>query len=171
LFDRTDPEYGCAIDIFLKKYADDLEKIIKKDKHFRSVREVICYCEFFGPHSFGGQHDPKNPVLNVESNDPKDVVLFDVNVHKKGLLTPRQFVNTFEGLPVAEVVYEGILNQEFINEVKGGQYLEWGVVEGVVAKGCEGPPPHGIWMRKIKTLAYLEDLKKRFGTGWEQYGE
>src|SRR3990167_7944393 len=48
LFDKSDPEYGCAIDIFLNKYASGAESVIRKEKHFRGVREVICYCEYFG---------------------------------------------------------------------------------------------------------------------------
>jgi len=191
LFDRSDPEYGCAIDIFLNKYASGIEAVIKKEKHFRGVREVICFGEFFGPYSFGGQHDPAHPALDPRwtagdhlanpggpgSNDPKDVVVFDVNVHKKGLMTPREFVNTFSHLPVAEVVYEGNMNPSFIKDVREGTRTGPGwiltapLVEGVVCKGLTGKPPHGIWMTKIKTYAYLAELKKRFDKDWSQYWE
>ncbi len=189
LFDKSDPEYGCAIDVFLNKYATGIEAVIRKDKHFRGVREVICFAEFFGPWSFGGQHDPAHPALDPRwsqgthlgphtgQNDPKDVVLFDVNVHKKGLMPPRDFVNTFGHLPVAEVVYEGNLNQEFIKDVREGTRTVPGWVstvplfEGVIIKGLDGKPPHGIWMAKIKTLAYLEELKKRFAADWESLWE
>jgi hypothetical protein len=171
LFTEHDPEYGQAVGLFLRKYAEGVERTIRGDAHFRQAQEVICFCEFFGPNSFAGLHDPAHPVLaaaGVAGNEPKDLVLFDVNVHKKGLMAPRHFLEMFGQLPVAEVVYEGLLSPQFIGDVRGGKYP---VREGVVAKGLEGKAPHGIWMRKIKTSTYLEELKRRFGAEWEQYGE
>ena len=38
----------------------------------------------FGKKSFAGQH---------EQDDPKDIVLFDVNPHKKGFISPKQFID------------------------------------------------------------------------------
>jgi hypothetical protein len=58
LFDAADPEFGCAIELFRAKYADGVEKVIRDDLHFRGAQEVVCYCEFLGPHSFAGVHDP-----------------------------------------------------------------------------------------------------------------
>jgi hypothetical protein len=171
LFTERDPEYGPAVHLFLRKYADGVERVIRGDQYFRRAEKVICYCEFFGPHSFAGQHDPAHPVLamtGVTSNDPKDLVLLDVNVHRKGLLAPRHFLDAFGQLPVAEVVYEGPLSAEFIEDVRRGKYPVW---EGIVCKGLVGKAPHGIWMRKVKTFCYLEELKRRFGADWEQYGE
>lgn len=170
-FDRNDPLYGCSIDIFLNKYASGMEQIMRKDKHFRSVEEVICFCEFFGPYSFSGQHDPAHPALLIGgckgSNEPYDLMMFDVNVHRKGFMEPRLFLNTFAGeLAIPEVVYEGNLNASFVQDVREGKYP---VVEGVVCKGLDGPAPHGIWRVKIKTNAYLDELKKRFAKDWEQY--
>jgi hypothetical protein len=136
------------------------------------VQEVICFGEFFGPFSFGGQHDPQHPALLLGGcegvNGPKDVVLFDVNVHKKGLMSPRDFVNTFAHLPIAEVIYEGNLNASFIQDVREGRYP---VVEGVVCKGLNpsGKPPHNLWMTKIKTLSYKAECIKRFDADWEKY--
>jgi hypothetical protein len=86
LFDAADPEFGCAIELFRAKYAAGVEMVIRDDPHFRGAQEVVCYCEFLGPHSFAGVHDPVHPVLataGVAHNDPEDVVMFDVNVHKK----------------------------------------------------------------------------------------
>lgn len=169
LFDKNDPEFGCAIDIFLNKYADDIETIIKKDKQIRGAKEIIIFCEFLGPHSFAGQHDPKHPALcGIEHNDPKDVVLFDVNVHKKGFLTARDFVNIFGHLHIPQIVYEGNITNELIETVKQGKL---GSFEGVVCKGCQSKPPHGIWMVKIKSLKYLEELKKRFASDYMKYWE
>ena len=170
LFNRTDPVFGCAIDIFLNKYASGMECIIRKDKFFRQVREVICFCEFFGPYSFAGQHDPAHPALILGGcqgdNNPKDLMMFDVNVHRKGFMEPRLFLNTFQDIvPIPEVVYEGNLNASFIQDVREGKYP---VVEGVVCKGLEGAAPHGIWRVKVKTLNYLAELKRRFAEDWEK---
>jgi hypothetical protein len=40
------------------------------------------------------------------------------------------------------------------------------VCEGVICKGGTG---HRLWMGKIKTLAYLEELKRRFKDKWKMY--
>lgn len=167
LFDAADPEYGCAVGIFLNKYGAGAEKIICD--RFKKAAEVICFCEFFGPNSFGGQHDPQHPaLLGAAHNDPKDVVLIDVNIHKRGLLSPYEFVEVFDGLPVAQVVYSGPLTTAFVTDVREGKY---DLQEGVVCKGVNGPLPHNIWMRKVKTFKYLEELKRRFGTGWQDFWE
>lgn len=168
LFDKSDPEYGCAIDIFKNKYGDDLEKIIKTNKEFKNVREVICFSEFFGPYSFGGQHDINHPALkmvNAPHNDPKDVVLFDVNIHKKGMLSAKNFVTHFGHLDVAKIIYEGILDESLVCDIRTGKYP---VFEGIIAKGGNG---HEQWSVKIKTFKYLEELKKRFSKDWESYWE
>lgn len=172
LFDRTDPEFGDAIDVFLARYADGVEEAIRRHKELRGAKEVVCFCEYFGPYSFGGQHDPKHPAVILGGckgeNSPKGLVMFDVNVHKKGLLPPTTFLHVFENLPIAEVVYAGNMNQEFVEDVRAGKYP---VVEGVVCKGVIGKAPHGIWMAKVKTRAYLEELKRRFAADWEKYAE
>lgn len=166
LFDHTDKEFGCVIELWHKKYAKDIDEIINTDKKFHNVREIICYCEFLGPFSFGGQHDIAHPALQIVGathNNPKDIILFDVNIHKKGLMSPLDFINAFENIHTAEVIYKGVLDTVFVQKVKEGDYS---VVEGVVIKGGTG---HTLWMTKIKTLAYLEELKRRFATDWEKY--
>jgi hypothetical protein len=77
-------------------------------------------------------------------------------------MKPRQFVKNFGDLPfTAEVVYEGNLNQQFIDDVRNGVY---NVNEGVVAKGDN-------FMTKIKTNAYLAKLKSIYRDGWQNYWE
>lgn len=160
LFDHTDPDFGSAIDLFLSKYADQVEKIVLDN--FKKPDGFIVYAEFFGPHSFAGIHDPA--FLDFP-NDPKDVVIFDVNVHKKGFISPRKFVDLFGHLHIPEIVYEGPLSEQFVKDIREGKYP---VIEGVVAKGGEG---HNLWMRKVKTFAYLKRLQEVFGVGWSQYWE
>ncbi len=156
LFDESDPQFGPAIQLFMNKYSEDLIKIIQDSKQYRNADYVTAFCEFFGPNSFAGQHDP---------NDVKDLILFDIQVHKKGLLGPREFLDSFGHLSIPIIVYEGILNDSFINDVKENKF---NLNEGVVCKGGSG---HERWSRKIKTLDYLNRLKNRFGDEWIKYGE
>jgi hypothetical protein len=68
-------------------------------------------------------------------------------------------------LKTAQVVYEGDLSDSFIDKVRNGGY---NLNEGVICKGGSG---HKLWMRKIKTLAYLQRLKNVLGDKWEDFGE
>lgn len=164
LLDPNDPMLGEAINLFMNKYATPIERVIANHTLWKTCKEVICFVEFYGPHSFAGYHDPIN--LGVESNDPKDVMLFDVNPLPRGFVSPREFVNEFGSqMEIAEVLYEGMLTDEFVQEVREGKY---GDGEGVIVKGGQR---HQLWMRKIKTLAYLERLKKMFAEDWEKYWE
>lgn len=108
LFDHTDPTFGIAIDLFLNKYGSDLEQVFRTDKKIRNAKHVIVFAEFFGPRSFAGQHHP---------DDSKDLIMFDVNPHKVGLLGPKEFLDTFGHLKVAELVYQGNLNKEFVSDI------------------------------------------------------
>jgi hypothetical protein len=148
LMDETHP-LGDAIDIFLNTYGDDLEKIFKKDKLFRNCQNVTVFGEYFGPNSFAGWHDP---------NDEKEIVMFDVSIHKKGMMSPRDFVKMFGHLKIPKIIYEGNFNESFIQDVKDGKYS---VIEGIVAKGNlpHGRPPHNLWMAKVKTKTWLDKLK------------
>ena len=53
-------------------------------------------------------------------------------------------------------------------DVREGKYP---VGEGVICKGLDGPAPHGIWMRKVKTHRYLDELKRRFAADWQSFWE
>lgn len=159
LFDENDRDFGCAIPIFNQKYANDFAKVIKTYK----AESVILFMEFLGPNSFAGIHEPS--VLGVKNNDPKDLVVFDVNVHKKGILSPVEFINKFGHLNIAKKIYEGILTIDFVSKVRN---KELPVEEGVVCKFGEG---HKLQMCKIKTLDYLKKIQKFFGTNWSHHWE
>jgi hypothetical protein len=161
LFNASDPEYGCAIDIFEKKYAEPLEKLIRDN--FPRLEGAMAFMEFRGPHSFGGQHEPK--TLNVPNNDPKDVILFDVNITKKGFVSPKKFIKTFGSLHIPEVIYQGVLDEDFVKKVREKHFP---VDEGVVCKGDEG---HKLWFCKIKTWDYLKKIQGFFGSSWGEHWE
>lgn len=163
LFDKSDAEYGCAIEIFNNKYAEGMERILTNNSQLKKHESVVVFMEFFGPHSFAGQH--AGDILNNQDNNPKDVVVFDVNLHKKGFLSPQELIVHFGCLDLPQVIYNGPLTQEFVDDVRHGKYE---LKEGVVCKGGEG---HSLWMKKIKTLKYLEELKLRCGPDWEKFWE
>lgn len=140
MFDKSTPLFNQSIDIFHDTMAD---QIVERVNHFsgRKVERIIAFTEFFGPSSFAGTHD--------ETED-KQLVLLDVSVYKKGFIPAPQFVKLFNEYSwCAEVVYQGNMNQEFINDVRAGKYP---VYEGVICKGDD-------WAAKIKTVEYLERLK------------
>lgn len=160
LFDETDEVLGPAIAIFMSKYAEAIEKVIRDSKAYRNAERVTAFTEFYGQNSFAGQHD---------QSDPKDLVLFDLHVFKKGILGPTEFLDLVGHLDVARVVYSGPLNATFIQDAKDGKFANrHSANEGVVCKGGSG---HGLWMRKVKTASYIERLKGRFGDEWEKFGE
>jgi hypothetical protein len=150
LFDKSDPVFGEAIEIFNKKYAQHIKKVMID---LYGARECVAFCEFFGPNSFAGHHDPM---------DKKDLILFDINVYQKGILGPEEFLNVFDdqaGLEVAQLNYRGKIDQIFIDKVRQGIYNRPGE-EGLVCKWGES---HTLRMMKIKTREYLRLLKERFG--------
>lgn len=151
LFDNSAVPYNQAISIFHETMADNIVRQVVDDQG-RKPERIVAFTEFFGQSSFAGWHDEK---------EEKQLVLFDVSVYKKGFYPPRKFVKMFNQFPfMANIVYEGNMNMPFIQDIQNGKYP---VYEGVVCKGID-------WSAKIKTLAYLDRLKGRFGNDWEKYG-
>lgn len=155
--------FGPVVDLFKAKYADDLEKVFKTSKHFRGVKRVIVFAEWFGAKSFAGQH---------EEDDPKELVLFDVNPISKGFMGPRQFLDEFGHLRVAELVYQGDVDQAMIDNIvsdklvfPSGYGIKTAFPEGVICKGGER---HKLWMSKIKHKSYIAELRRRYPLEWEK---
>lgn len=166
LFDASHPIFGTAIELFLNSYADDLEKVFNTSKNLKNSNEIIVFAEWFGAETFAGHHLP---------NDPKKLVLFDVNVHKKGLMSPREFLNEFGHLEIAELLDKKHIDDEFISEVRSGIFncsskysIANKIPEGVICKGGSG---HNLWMCKIKTQNYLVRLKEVLGEDWVKFWE
>lgn len=153
LIDETS-EYGIAIRLFHEKYADALDQVIRCAKTTRSIQNAVGFFELHGPNSFCGIHVP---------GDPLTVTLFDFDLDKRGIMLPRQFVDTFGHLDIPRILYEGPFCVDLITEVRAGMYpatYEGGVCKGVNRR--EGrSDQHGLWMAKIKTERWLQDLKAR----------
>lgn len=151
LIDESHTELGEVIPLFKSTLADKIEKTFKDYKNkMPQFDSAIVFMEFYGPNSFAGQH---------LKNDPKQLTIFDINLHKRGFVLPRDFIKWFKDLPIPKVVYDGNFNQPFIEDVRNGKYGEG---EGVVVKGINPnakKEQHGLWFSKVKTLAWIEKLK------------
>jgi hypothetical protein len=145
MLDKSDPDRGEAVQLIVDKYQESLTEIFRKQRW----EKVICFFEYYGANSFAGRH---------VKEEPHTVTLFDVSVHKKGILLPQDFLKLFDKLEVAKLLYYGNANSEFIEKVKNRQ-LEGMTFEGVVCKGAYETPGMPL-MFKIKSLEWLERLKK-----------
>ncbi|MAG26476.1 hypothetical protein CMI47_13090 [Candidatus Pacearchaeota archaeon] len=154
LFDKVDKDFGCAIKIFQYKFAESIVKIIKRHKKYRDAQTITAFCEFFGENSFAGNH---------YVDDEKDLILFDVAVHKHGILGPKEFIDLFGNLDIPEIIYTGNLNKQFINDILEGRYPV--TFEGVV---CKSGTKHDLWMRKIKTKVWLTRLKEKHPDNYDE---
>jgi len=163
LIDATHPHLGEVIAIFNRDFKPILEPYLKRE--FPNQREIIVFGEFFGDRSFAGWHDPEDKT--------KRFVMFDVLLgHKqREFLKPREFVKRFSIMvPTPKVVYEGNLNDQFIQDVREGKIITG---EGVVCKGLQTSGAHRgkMWMCKIKTNEYKKRLEEKFKGEWTKYWE
>ena len=150
MIDKTNDPFGFAIDIFLNKYSENITKIFK-GKNYRNTLAFVCYAELICESSEFGQHDFKNGKF--------DLVLFDVEQYKTGLIAPRQFVKDFGDVGVPKIIYEGNLNREFVASVKGNEY---GLSEGVVCKGSiPNRKENNLYYCKIKTNDWFDRLRNK----------
>jgi len=121
----------------------------------QQVTSVVCFTEFWGANSFAGHH---------KQEDIKHLTLIDVCMDGK-MLPPNEFIKLFSGFPIANVVYQGKYNGQFVEDVRNGKFK---VNEGVVCKGVGGG---ALYMAKIKTDDYLNRLKNNFPNTWSDHWE
>jgi len=156
VIDESHEDFGGAIPLFLEKLADGLVKVFKDN--YKAVK-ATAFCEYWGAKSFSGQHEP---------DDPMNLTLIDVSIHKKGIVLPQDFVDNFGHLDIAKVVYEGDFDLQLIEEAKAGKFntKEQDCPEGIVAKGLmqdmkSKNPQHHLWMAKCKTNDWMQELRER----------
>lgn len=148
LLDVNEKPFGEAVDLFNEKYADDLERIFRKNR----FQKTTAFMEFYGANSFAGFH----------AEEKHDVMLFDLHVYKQGMLPPKEFLKLFEGkIETAELLYEGKATASFIEKVKTSS-LEGMSFEGVVCKGALDNRRRPVTF-KIKSEAWLTRLKNKYG--------
>lgn len=145
MIDETHDTFGFAVSMFKEKYSEGMSRIFKS-KDYRNIQSFVCYAELIGEKSEFGQHD--------FVNDKFDMVLFDISLYKKGFLEPKTFIKDFGSLGIPEVIYEGNLNKEFVEEVKENKY---NLKEGVICKGKVKKDM--LYYCKIKTNDWHQRLK------------
>lgn len=166
LFDETHEFLAGSIPSFRERYEQYLTNCFKREKQFQGAKEIIVFGEWVGDKSFAGVHDPNDST--------KRFILIDVlSVFKdrQEFLKPQDFVKMFlNEVEIPRVIYEGILNESFIQDVRNDKFNTF---EGVICKGTQtkGSYRGKVWMCKIKTQRYLDSLKTRFGDEWEKYAE
>jgi len=153
MLDKTNEQFGKAVNIFEEKYFDKLHQHFSTVQKYRALQSITVYLEYFGPNSFAGQHEPTD-IMNL--------VLIDVWQHKKGWVNPKHFVQEFSEFGIPHVIYRGNLNYDFIQDIKNNVY---NLKEGVVAKGTQETKrvDRKVWMIKIKANEWYERLKQRYG--------
>ena len=156
-FKPATPTFGVAATMFQEQFAEGILDVIRRTKDYRNVSSLVAFCEFFGPKTFSGLH---------ADGDDRELVLFDVHTDQTGFVPPKDFVAHFGHLRTAPVVYEGEFTREFMADVRVGKFP---VSEGVVAKGRrvkrqrKGKTEYEVWMAKVKTQAWLDELRARSG--------
>lgn len=125
------------------KYEKDISRIYSKNNWDRG----ICFFEFVGPNSFAGTHQ----------DETHDVVLFDVNPYKKGILDPKEYLEYFGDLDIAKLLYHGPCDQTFVDSVIQST-LEDMPLEGVVCKARNQKNTPAPLMFKIKSEAWRTRL-------------
>lgn len=151
MIDESNEQFGDAIPLFLDKYGEGLERIFKDDKKYRNINSFVVFAEYFGENSFAGNHDPK---------DEKDIVIFDISQYKKGWIHPKDFINDFSHLDIPNLIYDGIFDEDFVEQIKNDTNL----IEGVICKGSKKTKGDDIvYMFKLKTNKWLTRLKNEFG--------
>ena len=141
LIDDTHETLGEAVHL-IRKQEESLARVFKEEKW----EQVTAFFEFYGESSFAGQH----------ANEPHVATLIDVDVYKKGILLPRDFVDKFAHMGIPKVLYSGKANKEFQTSVEEGK-LDGMTFEGVVCKGIHRR--NQVIMFKIKNLAWVDKLK------------
>jgi hypothetical protein len=148
LIDKTHQFLGEAPDLVMQRYGKALEEIFKRERFER----VTCFFEFYGPNSFAGTHQA----------EPHEVVLIDVDIFKKGIMKPGDFLKMFGHLPLPRLVYRGNSNQEFTEAIRQSK-MDGVTEEGVVCKSNETDKYGHPIMFKVKSDRWLQRLKTYCG--------
>ena len=166
LIDENTEMWGEMVTVFKNNYEKTFDRYFRGHKEYRNEREIIVFGEFFGKNSFAGRHE----------DEDHDIVFFDVLVGHKNrkFVKPTDFIQEFQEIvPIPNVEYVGNLNEEFIEKIRNTKFGNSINYEGVICKGTEtrGDYVGGVWTCKIKTIEYMEKLKKLRAADWEKHWE
>ena len=151
LIDENTPVLGKAINLFKEKYEESISRILT-DK-YKNIESVVCFSEFLGEKSEFGQHD---------ENDKHDIILFDISLYKRGFIPPRELIKNFGVTGLPDIIYEGKLTPQFVQNVKINSF---NLSEGVVFKSAlkNRKDKEYLYQCKIKTYQWLEKLRAKYG--------
>ena len=156
MIDEKTEIFGKAIPLFQETMSKEVIERITDfygKKVMNSCERVVVFAEFFGKNSFAGNH---------EESDEKQLKIFDINMYKKGILPPQEFIKIFNDYEnSAELLYYGNLNQEYISSVNLN--IDNKLEEGVI---CKSIIKNQVHMTKVKTHQWIDRLKGKF-TDWE----
>ena len=155
LLDPNEEVFGVAHKLIMEM-SYDLSIIFREQRWDK----VVAFFELHGPNSFAGLHD---------ENDKLATTLIDVNVNKKGILEPKDFLKTFKNIDHAKLLYHGNPNKQLTQSVNSGE-LEGMTFEGVVCKGKHVSPGLPL-MFKIKNDAWIKKLKETCGDDEHKFKE
>jgi hypothetical protein len=147
LIDESSTTLSKSILLIKEKYQEPLTKIFKD----MQVPMATCFFEFYGPSSFAGFH---------KEGEEQTVTLLDVDIFKKGMMNPKDFIHTFGSVvDIPEVLYVGKPNSLFVESVQNGSLPKMSF-EGVVCKGLPLKKGYLPTMFKIKNRAWIEKVKE-----------
>lgn len=146
---------SSAPNLIRETYQEDVSRILKDLR----VERATLFFEFLGPNSFAGNH-----VID----EPKQVTLFDVDIYKKGLMMPDQFLKYFGDLKIPNLLHHGKINFQFQKLVKESQ-LDGMTFEGVVCKAKPNNKTPQPLLFKIKSQAWLDRLHNFCGEDAELF--
>ena len=147
---NADNPYTEGVNIFMDKYAIELDKIFNDNKLFRGIDTITVYGEFYGPNSFAGQH--------VWDED-HDVIIYDMFLYKKDFVKPADFISIFGHLDIPQLHYKCLFDQLTLWSVQFND-IDMGLKEGIVFKGVEEGK---VFMFKVKTDEWLHKVRTLYG--------
>lgn len=157
MVDETSDQFGDTVRYFKSSNIPQvLYDIVKKNKGkgglFTGIDEITFFFEWYGENSFAGVHQP---------GDEMKLVLIDVFLKKKGYIEPKPFIELFCNNPdieTPELIYQGTLTREFINEIWNNDWTK---------PGCQYPTvKEGVVCRRASLLKGQRMPKTKFKTKW-----
>lgn len=155
--ERSNEALGSALALF-KRLREPLDRLLASARYEgRKALQARLYCEFLGPGSFAGHHEPWEPKRLY----PIDLAVLWEGLPAPELAGPELFLQLFvpgviAGFDPPRVLWRG--------SFRGGIPSAQLPGEGAVFKGGQERLP---WMAKQKSPAWLERLKRECeGGSW-----
>lgn len=166
MVDETDEQFGDTVRYFKNSnIPETLSAIVKENSGkkglFSGVDEITFYFEWVGEHSFAGRHEP---------SDELKLYLIDLFLKKKGYIEPKPYYEIFcenELIDTPELIYKGVLTNEFIKEIWENDWTKEGckypmVKEGVVCRASHLLKGQRMPKVKFKTKWWIDRLHELY---------